>query len=352
MQHVWARQTIGRLLSGSGLGTTAVVMAQAAELHERVGDPIATTLWDLALAQPPEQAALYTGPLNQQAVPGDATGLMAQLAPIVIANPSDTGLNISLLALLADLWPHVSSDERPLLRVRFLNSLMERAGEVGNRGGIPRDAVVTSAELKVWNRYMPTATGEAALADLPKLLSAPTAQEAYHLLADHLIGGLDGGTLARILGSLTVQIVDQRHDAEGLLLFPLAGASAAERLAAICPAESYTTLLSQLAHHIWWCVNRAALPRRTGDDIPSDDLATSILTGNAAGARKRARSLSLDEAGWWSTLAPAITGIATRGQAHWQRAVIATWTLSVRSGNRVVAPDDASAIAAILADSH
>lgn len=327
-------------------------MAQAAELHERVGAPIASTLWDLALAQPPEQAALYTGPLNQQAVPSDATGLMAQLAPIVIANPSDTGLNISLLALLADLWPHVSSDERPLLRVRFLNSLMERASEVGNRGGIPREAVVTSAELKVWNRYMPTATGEAALADLPKLLSAPTAQEAYHLLADHLIGGLDGGTLARILGSLTVQIVDQRHDAEGLLLFPLAGASAAERLAAICPAESYTTLLSQLAHHIWWCVNRADLPRRIGDDQPTQDLAEAILAGNAVSARKHARSLNLDEVGWWSTLAPAISGIATRGQAHWRRAVIATWTLSVRSRNRVVAPDDVSAIAAILADSQ
>ena len=352
MQHVWARQTITRLLTGSGLGASAVVLAYAAELHESVGGPIATTLWNVALAQPPEQAALYTGPLNQQPVPGDAAGLLAQLAPIVIANPSDTGLNISLLALLADLWPHVSSDERPLLRVRFLNGLMERAGDVGNRGGIPREAVVTSAELKVWNRYMPTATGEARLADLPRLLAAPTAQEAYHLLADHLIGGLDGGTLARILGTLTVQIADQRRDAEGLLLFELAGATAAERLAAACPPDSYTTLLSQLAHHIWWCVNRASLPRRTGDDQPTQDLAVAILAGNAVSARKHARTLSLEEAGWWTTLAPAITSIAARGQAHWQRAVIATWTLSMRSRNRVVSLDDASAISAILADSH
>ena len=131
MQHVWARQTISRLLSGSGLGAGAVVIARAAELHERIGGTIGTTLWELAVAQVAEQAVPYTGPLNQQPVPSDAAGLLAQLAPIVVANPSDTGLNVSLLALLADLWPHVTTDERPLLRVRFLNGLMERAGEVG-----------------------------------------------------------------------------------------------------------------------------------------------------------------------------------------------------------------------------
>lgn len=350
MQHVWARQTISRLLAGSGLGAGAVVIASAAELHERVGGMIGTTLWDLALSQEPEQAALYTGPLNQQSVPNDAVGLLSQLAPIVVANPSDTGLNISLLALLADLWPHVSTDERPLLRVRFLNSLMERAGEVGNRGAVSREAVVTSAELKVWNRYMPTATGDAALADLPKLLSAPSAQEAYHLLADHLIGGLDGGTLARILGSLTVQVADQRRDTNGELLLPLAGAVAAERLAASCPADSYTTLLSQLANQVWWCVNLAELPRRTADEPAVADIAAGIIAGSAMGVRRCARSLSLDEAGWWAALAPAIAAVAARGPAQLQRAVIATWTLSVRSRNRVIAPDDAAAISAILAD--
>jgi len=350
MQHVWARQTISRLLAGSGLGAGAVVIACAAELHERIDGTLGENLWELTLTLAPEQAALYTGPLNQQPVPTDVAGLLAQLAPIVVAHPSDTGLNMSLLALLADLWPHVSTEERPLLRVRFLNGLMERAADVGNRGAVSREAVVTSAELKVWNRYMPTATGDAALADLPKLLSAPTAQEAYHLLADHLIGGLDGGTLARILGSLTVQIADQRRDVDGELLLPLAGAVAAERLATACPPDSYTTMLSQLANQVWWCVNRAELPRRTGDDAAVAVIADGIIAGTAMGARRCARGLHLDETGWWAALAPAITTVAARGPRQLQRAVIATWTLSVRSRNRVVAPDDAAAISAILAD--
>ena len=350
MHHVWARQTLSQLLNGSGFGAGALVRASAAELHERVDPTIAAALWALVVAQPTESATPYTGAYNQQPIPADVPGLLAQLAPIVIAHPSDTGLNISLLAVLAELWPHVTSEERPLLRVRFLNSLMERAGEVGQRGGVPREAVVTSAELKVWNRYMPTATGEATLAGLPRMLAAPTAQEAYHLLADHLIGGLDGGTLAHILGSLTVQIAEQRHDAEGVLLFQLAGAVAAERLAAVCPAEPFTTLLSQLAHQVWWGVNLAGLPRRANDPQPAAELAAGIIAGNAASVRRHARGLSLDEAGWWTALSPAITTIAARGPAQLQRAVIATWVLGVRSRQRVIAPDDAAAMSAILAD--
>ncbi len=350
MQHVWARQTISRLLQGSGFGAGAVVLASAAELHERVDENLAAALWALVVAQPMESAAPYTGPFNQQPIPGDVPSLLMQLAPIIIAHPSDTGLNISLLAILADLWPHVTSDERPLLRVRFLNGLMERAANVGTRGGVAREAVVTSAELKVWNRYMPTATGEPTLADLPRMLAAPSAQEAYHLLADHLIGGLDGGTLAHILGSLTVQIAEQRHDAEGVLLFQLAGAVAAERLAGLCPAESFTTLVSQLAHQVWWCVNLAGLPRRVGDHPPAADLAAGIIAGNSAGVRVHARGLSLDEVGWWTALSPAITTVAARGPAQLQRAVIATWILRVRSRQRVIAPDDAAAMSAILAD--
>ncbi len=351
MQHAWARQTITRLLEGSSLGVRAVVVANAAELHERIGGAIAETLWGLAVVMPVDEAAPYTGPLNQQPIPADAADLLAQLVPIVVANASDTGLNLGLLAILSDLWPHVATEERPLIRVRFLNGLMERASTLGNRGEVPRESVVTTAELRVWNRYMPTATGDSGTAaDLQRIFTAATAQEAYHLLADHLIGGMDPGTLARILGTLAMQTADQRRDPDGMLLLPLVGALAAERLSATCPPELYTVLLFQLAHQLWWCASRAGLLRRTGSEDQIVDFTLEITKGNAVGVRRYARGLRLDEAGWWAALTPAACAVAARGPAHTQRAVLATWTLAMRSGNRVVAPDDAAAIAAILAD--
>ena len=351
MQHAWARQTISRVLAGSGMGPQALTVALAADLQERLPNPLADELWRRAQNLPAESAAPYAGPLNQQPIPGSSAELIAQLAPIIVAHPGDTGLSLALLALLAELWPHVASEERPLLRVRFLNSLSERATAVGTRGGVPREAVVTSAELKVWNRYMPTATGgSGAPAGLQRLLGAANAQAAYHQLADHLIGDTDAGTLSRILGTLAIQLADGRQDREGILLHALLGAVAAERLAPITPPEAFTALLSQLSHQLWWLANHAGLAKRGSEEPASADLASAIANGAASAARRRARSLQFDEAGWWSHLAPALTTLANRDPERTRRAIAGAWTLAARSRDRIVAPDDAAAVVALLAD--
>ena len=278
------------------------------------------------------------------------TELLAQLAPQVIAFPGDTGLSIALLNGLAELWPFVASNERPLIRTLFYNGLIARAEAVGSRDGIPREAVVTTAELKVWNRYMPTATGDESSATLSHLLSAPTAQEAYHQLADHLIGGMDLGVLARVLGSLAVEVADQRTDPTGIILHPLIGAVAAPRLAAVLPPAEYSALLAQLAHQLWWSANRAGLQRRSGDEPSTDTLAGAILSGAAGAARRRTRIMHLDDANWWSQLTPIILDLSGPEYKTLLPTVAATWTLAVRSDKRIMAPDDIAAVAAILAD--
>lgn len=351
MQHAGARQTITRLLAGSSLGGHAALTILAGELLERLPGALADGLWAKVSALPPDEAPACPCVQNQAPIPTHESELIAQLAPHAVANPGDTGLTIALLAGLADLWPHVSSAERPLLRTRFYNGMIARAEAVGTRDGVPREALVTTSELKVWNRYMPTATGDGgSTSELPRLLTAPTAQEAYHLLADHLIGGMDLGILARILGSLAVQIADQRADPAGILLHPLIGGVAAQRLAALTPPESYSALLSQLAHQLWWSANPAGLPRRATDEPSTDNLAGAIRSGAAGSARRRTRIMQLDETGWWDMLTPVILELAGEDAEHLRRAITATWTLAVRSSNRIIAPDDVAAIAAILAD--
>ncbi len=332
------------------MGAHAIAGGLAAELRERISPTVAEALWARAEDLTPEPATPWQGALNQQPVPGTATELVAQLAPAVIANPGDTALSVALLALLADLWPHVASEERPLLRVRFYNGLMERAAAVGTRAGLPREAVVTTAELKVWTRYMPTATGGSeGAAALQRMLTAATGQEAYHQFADHLIGGIDAATIARILGSLAVQLVDQREDPQGLLLHLVVGAVAAERLKPYCPPDQLPSLLAQLAHQIWWTAARSGLAKRS-DSLTPGDLAAAIGGGNSGQARRLARTQRLDEEAWWDLLRPSLIALADRGPLATRRAIIAAWTLAARSGNRLVAPDDAGAIAAMLAD--
>ena len=65
---------------------------------------------------------------------------------------------------------------------------------------------------------------------------------------------------------------------------------------------------------------------------------------------RRARSLRYDDQAWWKTLSPVLLGLAGRDPNRVRRAVTAAWVLAVRSSNRVVAPDDAAAVVAILAD--
>lgn len=350
MHHGRARQTVAVLLAGSGMGAQALATLLAADLHDHLPTTITDDLWQRSLGLTPEPATPYVGPLNQAAVSATAQDLIRELAPVLTAHPSDTGLNLALLLLLAELWPHVAGDERPLLRVRFLNGVMERAASIGSRSGVPRDAVITSAELKVWNRYMPTATGDDPSAALQQLLTAPTAQESYHQLANHLTGGMSPVILARIIGTLALQLADQRFDPAGTLLPTVIGAVASERLARIAPPDAMATLLAQLAHQLWWQANRGDLPLRRDEGGSGEDLAAAITSGSGSTARSHARRKQLDETGWWLTLGPVACQLATHTPEQLRRTIAAMWILAARCEHHVVAPDDAAAVAALLAD--
>ena len=351
MQHAWARLTITPLLSSTGFATQALTLGMAADTAAMLPRELTEALWLAAKALPADQVAPSVGIHNQAPIPADQGTLLAQLAPLVLANPGDTGLDLALLALVTDLWPHVTNDERPLLRVRFLNGLMERAAAVGTRTGMPREAVVTSAELKVWNRYLPTVTGDGiSPANAHHLLTAGTAQEAYTQFSDLFVGGMDQVAISRILGSVTLQLLNQRSDPHGHLLHPLLGTIAAERLAPLMAPELFTALLSQLAHQVWWAANLAGLELRGETDREITELSQAILSGSTGSIRHLVRSQVRDNQLWWQSLAPVAKALLDGTPAQRERTVAGIWALAARSQGRIIAPDDALAIALLLSD--
>jgi hypothetical protein len=152
--------------------------------------------------------------------------------------------------------------------------------------------------------------------------------------------------IAHILGSLAMQVVETRRDPNGLLPSLLAGAQAAERLAPFAAPESFTVVLSQLVHQAWWCSVKAGLPERKPGTVGPADLCSAIAAGDHQTARARARELARDEQQLWTALADCD---AIR---HVMPAAISLWALLERARDRVVAPDDAAAVAALLSDAR
>lgn len=347
MRHVAARRIILRLLQGQGFGEQAVAQSFLAALQDRPTCPPALT--QLLAEQTDElgtdSARPYQGVLNQAPIPKDERELCAQLLPAIIDQPHHLGLSLAALASLVALWPHISTDERPLLRTRFLNGLRSRQGD--------GEAAVDRQQLREWQRTLPTVMGASTptVAGLTQLLSEPTPEGAYRCLAEHLDPSVDLRTLAHVLGTLAVAVLRQFHDRDGMVLHVLLGANSLESLSALIAPEDLVIALAQLGHQLWWCRQRAHLPPiRTCIDPTPAVFRPAVASGDVTLAQRAARSLSTQPAAFWSEVWELLAESVARRDEDWPRALAITSAIAARAAGSAISPDDAAALAAVVTD--
>ncbi len=348
MHHPTARLTVARILVGSGLADSATAMVLAAGLQEDSDCPetLRRTILERCLGAPPDEAAAYTHPLNQQPVPDNEDGLCAQLIPALIAQPADQAKNAASLWCLAQLWPHCAADERPLLRTRLLNSIAARRGsEAGS---------LTTFQLREWQKQVPTHYGTLtpSVASLRGVIDAEEPLPAYLLLAEHLGMQVDLETLCWVLGSLAVQLMHDNHDADGALAGMLLGTTACERLAPRIPSESLVTVLSQLNHRLWWLHRHGGLRCiRKSIDHSQRPFGPAIATGDITLGQRSARAMASQQpAMFWSSAWRAVGDWLPDDHAGLLRLLSVLDAARWRADDGTVASDDATAVAGVLAE--
>ncbi len=347
MHHATARSAIARILAGSGFGVHAVALVHAARLHDDPSCPavLSETVLERCLALPGDVAAPYTHPLNQLAAPGDAAGLCQQLIPAIIAQRGDPGLAMAALEALSALWPHAGADERPLLRTRLLDSL--------GAARIPEESALTTFQLRDWQKRVPTHYGvqTPSVASLRGLLDAPDALAAYLLLAEHLGMTVELETLCWVFGSISIQVMQVRHDRAGHLVHALQGAAACERLVPSLPAETLVTVISQLAHRLWWLNAKGGLHRvRLSIDQTQRPYRQAVLTGDITLAQRAARVSAQDAQRFWTETWHLVSEVGLPRAADLPRLLALLDSARWRAEDGAVVADDAAAIAATLTD--
>ncbi len=348
MHHATARDAVCRILSGSGFAESAIGLALATRLSDDAScpDDLRHMIIRRCLDWQPDQAAPYTHPLNQQPVPDDGAALAAQLIPALIAHPADAALGASSLWSLVQLWPHCSSDERPLLRTLFLNSIAGHK-EVA-------DGVLTTFQLREWQKQVPTHYGTLtpSVVSMRGVLEATDPLAAYLLLAEHLGMQVDLETMCWVLGSLSVQLLQSNHDRQGRLAGLLLGATACEHLVPLVQVEHLVTVISQLNHRIWWLKARGSLHvilRST--DLSQRPLGSAIVTGDITMSQRAGRALASQQPGrFWDECWQSTRELLPTNRIALLRLLTVFDTARWRSEDGIVAVDDASAIAATLTD--
>ena len=348
MHHATARLAIARILTGSGLAGNATALVLACRLHDDPDcpDELRRSILERCLAAEPDAAAAFSHPLNQQAVPEDEAGLCAQLIPALIAHPADQALNATALWSLVQLWPHCGADERPLLRTRLLNGIAARRGDDA--------AALTSFQLREWQKKVPTHYGTLtpSVASLRGVITSDDALAAYLLLAEHLGMQVDLETLCWVLGSLTVHLLHENHDFRGELAGLLIGTTTCERLVPLVPTEAMVTVISQLNHRLWWLHAHGRLrPIRKSLDQSQRPFAPAIATGDITLAQRAARTLVSQQPGaFWGAAWQAVGEWLPTDQPSLLRLLTVLDSARWRADDGTVSMDDASAIAAMLAE--
>lgn len=287
----------------------------------------------------------YNGPLLIAPIPADGKALCKQLCPALIEHGQDIGFHIACLAALVSLWPHVGSDERPVLRLRFLAGLGVQR--------LPAISALKPAQLCAWQRDLPTALGmnHASVASMKALLGEPSAKLAYRVIADHLGINADLATLSWVLGALTTQVRLQFHDPQRHLLHVLLGTVACERLATDVAPEHLATLLAQLAHQLWWCRHEAGLtPVRTCLDHAQRGLAEAVANGDLTAAQRAARASAKQPAGFWDAIWKLLDERLAAHDPQWYVAMELIAAIAWRTSTDIISPDDAAAVGTVLAD--
>ncbi len=347
MHHATARSAIARILAGSGFGVQAIALVHAARLHEDASCPagLSDAILSRCLALPGDAATPYTHPLNQLAAPGDAAGLCQQLIPAIIAQRGDPSVAIASLEALSALWPHAGADERLLLRTRLLDSL--------GAARAPDDSVLTTFQLREWQKRIPTHYGvqTPSVASLRGLLDAPDALAAYLLLAEHLGMTVELETLCWVFGSISIQMIQTRHDRAGHLVHAVQGAAACERLVPLLPAESLVTVISQLTHRLWWLHAKGGLHRiRQSIDQSQRPYRQAVLTGDITLAQRAARVAAQDAQQFWTETWRLVDSVGLSRPTDLPRLLALLDCARWRADDGAVVADDAAAIAATLTD--
>lgn len=348
MHHATARPAIARILAGSGFAETALALTLAVRLHEDPDCPEALRgrISERCLALEPDQAPPYVHPLNQQPVPEDEAGLCQQMVPALIAHPADTALSAASLWALAQLWPHVAADERPVLRTRLLNSMAMRRGDPA--------AALTAFQLREWQKQVPTHYGTLtpSVSSLRGVLDSADPLAAYLLLAEHLGMAVDLETLCWVQGSLAIHLLQGHHDRGGRLAAIVLGAAACERMVPHCNAEALVTVISQLNHRIWWLRAHGRLhPVRQSIDHTQRPFGPAIATGDITLAQRAARTLTAQQPGrFWHEAWREVGERLPAGRTDLLRVLTLIDAARWRSDGGAVSADDAGAIAATLGD--
>jgi len=264
----------------------------------------------------------------------------------LIAHPADQAMNATALWCLVQLWPHCGTDQRPLLRTNLLNSLTARRS--------PEAAAVNTFQLREWQKKVPTQFGMTtpSMASLRGVLDTDNPLAAYLLLAEHLGMEVDLETLCWVLGSLSVQLLHDRHDRHGQLAAMLLGTTACERLVPLVPAEMLVTVISQVAHRLWWLSAHGGLrPIRKSLDQSQRPFGPAIATGDITLAQRAGRTMASQQPGlFWSATWHAVGEWMPQDPLSMLRLLSVIDAARWRSSDKVVTVDDASAIAAVLAE--
>lgn len=348
MHHPSARRAVSAILASDGFDRRACALVHAARLDEITGADDA--LRDEAIARceamEPDKGLGYSGPLHDEPLPDDANQVCAQLAPLIMAHSAQTGRQLACLEGLVALWPHVGANERNGMRARWLASACTRTAPAGS--------AVSLAELETWQRDLPTSGAideTPQIAALKALLRESEARRAYLVIADHLGCTFKPGQLASVLGALAIQLqVQFRDNNQGWLVQVLHGATAAEALVGRARPEHLATLLSQLAHQLWWCRQKANLqPLRVCLDASVHPLVEAVRSGDISSAQRSARIASVQADRFWKHILILLRDAIRFDDIHWARALIAVRAVAKRS-QAGLAPDDAAGLATVLGE--
>jgi hypothetical protein len=348
MHHTSARGAITGLLNGSGFGERGLALVTAASLGD--ADQSAVRLRQAALAcaleLPCDRTVSYSGELLFAPIPMSERQLCQQLCPAIIQQPCDVGMQLACLSALAGLWPHVGSNERSVMRSRFLDGLVSQPQ--------PPAFTISSQQLCAWQRDLPTTIGDItpSVTSLRAMLLEQRAQSANRVLAEHLGMNTDLATLSWALGALTVQLRLQYHDPNRRILHVLLGTVACQCLAPLAEPEHLLTLVAQLAHQLWWCRHEAKLPpvRTCIDNAMPRTLAEGVACGDLTVAQRAARAAAKQPGEFWNRVWLLLEERIAHNDPNWTQALHIAVATAWRTSSDAVSPDDAAALGTVFAD--
>ncbi|TVR12208.1 MAG: hypothetical protein EA401_09690 [Planctomycetota bacterium] len=347
MKHNHARHIIPTILDQQGFDERAQALIHGAILasDDSFDYSVAERVLKAATSLPEDHARVDHAPALTSPLPDDIPDLCQQLAPLVVDYPQNTPIQLASLQHLTALWPHASRQERTRMRLNWLASLSTRTA--------PEESYLTRSTLRSWQRDLPTVNDDSAACAsvLCEMLDAPDAKNAYNHLSLYLGMQADLPTLSWTLGVLSERILLHHFDPRGRSINALLGTIACEQLVEHCKAETLVTLLSQLAHHIWWCAQRNKKRELRPSSFQQHiSLVEAVEHADIYAAQKAARLALADRERYWQEVCTALNLVLDCNHHSWTSAVSAIVCVRFRGGERaVLSPDDAATIGAALA---